>query len=153
MVNSIVIAGLLVLIVAANLIVEWKPRVSIAGAYAGIFASIIAAYVIPLETFFFDSIWIKALSATAVLCMPVFFAGIVFIRSFARERFSGEALGSNLMGAVIGGLMESLSLWTGIRSLLVIAALLYTASWIALDWQSASAAISPATEASASKRP
>jgi hypothetical protein len=28
--------------------------------------------------------------------------------------------------------LESLSMWTGIRSLLVVAALLYAASWIAL---------------------
>jgi hypothetical protein len=48
------------------------------------------AYVFPLETFFFPSIWIKALTATAVLCLPVFFAGIVFIRSFARENFRSE---------------------------------------------------------------
>src|SRR2546428_674988 len=70
--------------------------------------------------------------ALLVLCRPVFFAGIVFIRSFARDGFRGEALGSNLFGAMIGGILESASLWTGIRFLLVIAALLYLASWIAL---------------------
>ncbi len=64
----------------------------------------------------------------------MFFAGIVFIRSFARERFSAAALGSNLMGALVGGFMESLSMWTGIRSLLMLAALLYAGSWIALRW-------------------
>jgi len=67
-----------------------------------------------------------------VLCLPVFFAGIVFIRSFAIEGFRGEALGSNLFGAMIGGVLESTSLWTGIRFLLVIVALLYVASWFAL---------------------
>jgi len=70
--------------------------------------------------------------ATLTLCLPVFFAGIVFIRSFAGERFSGEALGSNLLGALVGGLLESLSYWSGIRSLLVLAAILYLGSWIAL---------------------
>jgi hypothetical protein len=100
--------------------------------YAGIFASMIVAWAIPLETFFFQSIWLKALVATGVLCLPVFFAGIVFIRGFAKERFSAEALGSNVFGALVGGLLESLSMWTGIRSLLLIAALFYLASWIAL---------------------
>lgn len=103
--------------------------------YAGIFASILAAYAIPLETFFFYSIWMEAVTATTVLCLPAFFAGIVFIRSFASEGFRGEALGSNLFGALIGGLLESLSMWTGIRSLLIIAALLYLASWVALGIQ------------------
>jgi len=73
----------------------------------------------------------KALTSTLVLCLPVFFAGVVFIRSFAADGFRAEALGSNLMGAMIGGMLESMSLWTGIRSLLVIAALLYLSSWVA----------------------
>jgi spermidine synthase len=143
-VNSIVIAGLLLLIVAANLIVEWKPRVPVVIGYTGIFVSILAAYAIPLETFFFfQSIWLKAVTAMTVLCLPVFFAGIVFIRSFAREGFRGEALGSNLFGALVGGLLESLSMWTGIRSLLIVAGLFYLASWIALGVQVPFAAAAP----------
>jgi spermidine synthase len=135
-VNSIVIAGLLSLIVAANLLVEFKPRFPINIAYAGIFVSLAASYCIPLQKFFLASLWVKILTATLVLCLPVFFAGIVFIRSFATEGFRGEALGSNLLGAMIGGMLESASLWTGIRSLLIIAALLYLASWVALrlEW-------------------
>jgi hypothetical protein len=72
-----------------------------------------------------------------VLCLPVFFAGIVFIRSFARDGFSSDALGSNLLGAMVGGMLESASLWTGIRWLLVFAAVLYLASWIAMKVGSA----------------
>ena len=76
----------------------------------------------------------KIVAATVVLCLPVFFAGIIFIRSFAAAGFRGEALGSNLFGAMVG-ILESASLWTGIRFLLVIAALLYLASWIALHFE------------------
>ncbi|HVN64427.1 MAG TPA: methyltransferase, partial [Candidatus Binataceae bacterium] len=137
MVNSVVIAGVMIFIVCANLLVEWKPLTPVGAAYAGIFVSIAAAFAIPLESFFFSSFWMKALAATVVLCLPVFFAGIVFIRSFAAARFGGMALGSNLIGAVIGGLLESLSLWTGIRSLLVVAAVLYAASWVAMKKQAA----------------
>jgi hypothetical protein len=135
-VNSIVIAGLLSLIVAANILVEFCPRLPVSLAYGGIFATLLASYWIPLERLFFSSPWVKALVATLALCLPVFFAGIVFIGSFAREGFRGEALGSNLLGAMVGGMLESASLWTGIRSLLVIAALLYLASWLALrlEW-------------------
>jgi len=64
--------------------------------------------------------------------LPVFFAGTIFITSFARARFSPGALGSNLLGAMVGGMLESASLWTGIRSLLILAALLYAASWMTL---------------------
>ena len=71
--------------------------------------------------------------------MPIFFASIVFIRSFASAGFRGEALGSNLFGAMVGGVAESLSLWTGIRFLVIIAAFFYLASWIALRLESNSA--------------
>ncbi|MFZ0818703.1 MAG: methyltransferase domain-containing protein [Candidatus Acidiferrales bacterium] len=133
MVNSIVISGLLLLIVGSNMLVEWQPKIPVEIAYAGIFLSMLAAYLIPMERFIFTSIWLKALTASLVLCLPVFFAGIVFIRSFARAGFSGNALGSNLLGALAGGLLESLSFWTGIRSLLIVAALLYLASWLAIS--------------------
>jgi hypothetical protein len=105
-----------------------------------------AGYFIPLERLFFHSIWLKALAATAVLCLPVFFAGIVFIRSFAAEGFRSEALGSNLLGALAGGMLESLSMWTGIRSLLIIAAVLYVASWWALGAQDRLAKLTPQSE-------
>jgi len=132
MVNSLVISGLLVLIVGANLLVHWKTDINIGVGYAGIFASILLSYFLPIERLFFASLWLKAVTATAVLCLPVFFAGIVFIKSFGKVGFRGEALGSNLFGALVGGLLESLSFWTGIHALLVLAAVLYTASLLAV---------------------
>ena len=131
-VNSIVIAGLLLLIVAANFLVEFQREFPVGWAYAGIFLTMLASYLVPLEKFFYGSMMAKMLVATLVLCLPVFFAGIVFIRSFAKTGFRAEALGANLFGGLVGGLLESLSLWTGIRSLVIVAGLLYLASWIAL---------------------
>jgi hypothetical protein len=58
---------------------------------------------------------------------------MVFIRSFAQVRFAGDALGWNLLGAVLGGMLETVSQATGLRSLLILTALLYLASWIALE--------------------
>ena len=132
LVNSIAISGLLLLIVGSNLLVEFRKDFNIGFAYAGIFACMALSYAVPMQLLFLTSYWLKALAALAVLGMPVFFAGIVFIRSFAAAGFQGAALGSNLFGALVGGLLESLSMWTGIRSLLIVAALLYLASWLAL---------------------
>ena len=132
LVNSIVISGLLLLILLANIVVSLRPGVPSVAAYAGLLATLLAGVLVPLDKLFFVSLWVRILFATLVLCLPVFFAGIVFIKSFAGEAFSGEALGSNLLGAMIGGMLESASMWTGIRSLLVFAAALYLASWLAL---------------------
>jgi spermidine synthase len=132
LVNSIVVGGLLLLILAANTLVKFIPSFSEATAYAALFVTLMIGFFVPLRAIFFASLWARVLAALLVLCLPVFFAGIIFIRSFSRESFSSAALGSNLLGAIVGGLLESASLWTGIRWLLLFAAALYLASWIAL---------------------
>ena len=132
LVNSIAISGLLLLIVGSNLVVESRKDSNTGLAYVGIFVFLLVSYVTPIQSLFFASYWLKAVAALAVFGTPVFFAGVVFIRSFASAGFQGSALGSNLFGALVGGLLESLSMWTGIRSLLIVTALLYLASWLAL---------------------
>jgi hypothetical protein len=132
LVNSIVVCGVLLLIVAANILIQKLPRFSYSASYAGIFVSLAISYLIPTEKFFLPSMWLKAFSATTVLCLPVFFAGVIFIRSFAEANFTGQALGSNLFGALVGGLLESMSYWTGVKSLLLFAAIFYCISWLVL---------------------
>ncbi len=140
-VNSIVISGLLCLIVAANLVYEQFPRIPLRWAYAGLFLSLSVSFVVPLERLFFESFAVRALVSTIVLCLPVFFAGIVFVSSFAKANFRGSALGSNLFGSLAGGLLESLSLWFGLKSLIVLAALIYAGSVLALMLRRHSAAV------------
>lgn len=130
-VNSIVIAVLLLLIVAANGLAAAVPRIPIAAAYGGILATLAICYVLPLPAIFFRSFALRATVATLLLCSPVFFAGIVFIKRFAASGFAAEAIGSNLLGAVAGGILESASLWLGLRALLAIAFALYAAAWLA----------------------
>jgi len=132
LVNSIVIGGILVLIVTANYLVDSWPAIPVGLAYVGIGACMLISYFLPLERLFFQEFWVKVLVASLALCSPVAFASIVFVRSFAEYRFSGQALGSNLLGALVGGTLESVSLWTGIRSLLIFAALLYFLSYLFL---------------------
>ncbi len=137
LVNSIVISGVLLLLVAANLVATWQPQLPQRWAYAGLFLSLGVCYLVPMETFFLHSLWLKATGAALVYCSPAFFAGIVFIQSFREAKFSGQALGSNLMGSLLGGLLESLSLWTGLKSLLVLVALLYLVSLLTVRQSSA----------------
>jgi hypothetical protein len=132
LVNSIVIAAILLLIVAVNFLVEFWRAVSVRLAYVGIGVCMLVSYFLPLEKLFFQTFWVKALLATLVLCSPVAFASSVFIRSFAEYKFNGQALGSNLLGALVGGMLESASLWTGIRSLIILAAVLYLLSLLFL---------------------
>jgi hypothetical protein len=128
-VNSITIAGLLALIVAANMLERAGLRIPTPAVYAGLFATIAIAYFVPVSALLAESHALRIVAAIGVLCSPVFFASILFIRTFAAARFSGAALGSNLLGSLAGGLLESLSMWTGLRSILILASIFYVLAY------------------------
>jgi hypothetical protein len=142
-VNSIVIAVLLLLIVAANALAARFPGVPVNAGYAGIVITIAVCYVLPLDALFFRSFALRATVATLILCSPVFFAGIVFIKRFAASGFAASAIGSNLLGALAGGILESASLWLGLRALLLMAMALYVTAAL-LQLRRASPALQPA---------
>jgi spermidine synthase len=143
LVNSIVIASLLVLILLANMLVGFKPSIPIKLAYIGLLLTLGIGYFVPIRSIFFASVVARIFAATLVLCLPVFFAGIIFMKSFAEYRFSADALGSNLLGAMVGGMLESASLWAGIRFLALLTAALYVASWVSLHRGRSQAKTSP----------
>jgi len=140
-VNSIVVSGLLVLVVIANVLFEYWPSYPLTMPYAGVIISSLLAYFIPLHSLLFASFSLRIIVATLLLCLPVLFAGMVFVRSFADMRFSGSALGWNLFGAVLGGMLETLSQATGIRALALMAIGLYLGSWTARNRAGAVASV------------
>ena len=131
-VNSIVVSGLLCLIVSANIVYQYVGASCARWAYAGLFVSLLVSFLVPMEKLFSESVLLRAIVSTIVLCSPVFFAGLVFVSSFAKSQFQGSALGSNLFGSLVGGLLESLSLWVGLRPLTILVGLLYVGSALAL---------------------
>ena len=59
---------------------------------------------------------------------PMFFAGVIFARSFRDSADPDMAFGSNIAGAVVGGLAESFSMLLGFRYLLLLAIAFYLLS-------------------------
>jgi spermidine synthase len=128
-VNSYIISSILILILAANLFVScFKVRQRLP-FYILLWASIGLLYFIPLDIFNHFSFWAKTILATLFLNLPIFFAGIIFIFSFRDTASKDLALGSNLIGAAFGGLLESLSFITGIKALLIVVLVLYVLSF------------------------
>jgi len=68
-------------------------------------------------------------TALVVTC-PVLFSGIVFSASLATRGDISSIMAVNLMGAILGGLLEYNSLYFGFRFLYVLAALLYVAALV-----------------------
>ena len=88
-------------------------------------ASLALLWVVPMDFFRSLDIFPRVLLSSAYLTLPIFSAGILFIHFFDRSKHKNEALGSNLFGALIGGLLEALSLAIGFKALLIPTALLY----------------------------
>jgi SAM-dependent methyltransferase len=133
LVNSIVISVLLFFNLLSNVVVYRIPDFHRRYAYIGLFITILLGYLIPTNALFIESQVLRALAAASLYCSPAFFAGLVFISSFQKIGFRAEAFGSNLIGSLVGGLLESLSFWIGIRALVIVAALLYSLSWLTIS--------------------
>jgi SAM-dependent methyltransferase len=127
LVNSIVISILLFLILLANLTTSRFPRAAEIIGYPGLFLTLAVSFLLPMQLLVLPS-WTLRGAATLLLCSPVYFAGLIFVSSFARYKFQAEAFGSNLFGSLVGGLLEAISFWTGIRSLVIVAAGCYALS-------------------------
>ncbi len=108
-VNAIIISAVLVMILFSNLVAWRWPRIPQAMIVTGLAITVALLALVPLDWFNTLTGVTKLLVASAFLTAPVFFAGLIFIQSFAVCTDKAQALGSNLIGALVGGLLESLS--------------------------------------------
>jgi hypothetical protein len=63
-------------------------------------------------------------------CAPVFFSGVIFAGTFRRIENKSSAFGSNILGAVAGGLTQNISFVIGLKALLLLAAGFYALAGI-----------------------
>jgi SAM-dependent methyltransferase len=127
-VNAVIISGVLVMILLANLTAHQLPRLPLALGYALLIATCVALYFVDLSRFAFLPYAVKAVVVGGLVTLPMLFSGIVFIRSFSATESKSVALGANLVGAMVGGLLQSITFVVGIRALLLIVAGLYLLS-------------------------
>jgi hypothetical protein len=74
------------------------------------------------------------LAAVALLSLPIFFSGILFARFLDTGVSIGAAMAVNLLGAMVGGLLEYNSMYFGFRFLYGLAAALYACAFL-LAWR------------------
>jgi SAM-dependent methyltransferase len=127
-VNSAVFFSALVLILLANLYVLKMPTVRLGLHYAGLLVVLSASVLVPFEAFLSGGIVWRYIVPCLLALGPMFFAGVIFARSFRDEPNPDQAFGSNIAGSVIGGLAESFSTLLGFRHLLILAICFYILS-------------------------
>jgi hypothetical protein len=124
-VTLVVVAGILLMVMAANLLAA-RLRGFSPWMYAPLFASLALLLVVPRESILDYGFAGRMLWTLAVVPLPVFFAGIIFSTTFRDAVSPSAVFGANLIGAMVGGFCEYLTMAIGNRmlSLLVVAAYL-----------------------------
>jgi spermidine synthase len=126
LVNCVVLSAILLMLVLANLWVvrkEVRPPIW----YGVLVGSLIATYLIPWESLSVGPNTTAVLLAGAY-CVSIFAAGVIFTDEFRQSEDRSHALGSNIVGAVAGGLAQNASFVIGVKSLLLLAAVFYVAA-------------------------
>ena len=124
-VNSLVFAGILLAVLAAIEVARRarlpKPPVM----YGALLACLAVAWMIPPASLLSLSIVPRFVASVLVAFAPVFVANLIFAQRFRDVGASTIAFGANLLGAMLGGVLEYLAITTGYRALLFGVAALY----------------------------
>ena len=124
-VNALVFFGILVAVLLA---VEIARRVRLPGTaflYALLAISLGVAWLVPPSALLALAGPSRLLAATALAFLPVFLANLIFAARFRDTARSTVAFGANLLGAMLGGVLEYGALVIGYRNLLFAVAVLY----------------------------
>lgn len=124
-VNSIVFAAILALILVANLYVLIRKPTNLRPYFIGLAIALLVNALVPMDLFLgLPGRW-RVIVSCLVVFLPILFAGVIFAMEFARTTRPDVALGSNVAGAILGGLAENLSLVLGFNYLLLVALVFY----------------------------
>ncbi len=135
-VNSVVFFAILVMILAANLYVQKVRPERLALYYAILVAALLVNVFVTMRWFLDLPDFLKIPLSGLVVFLPVFFAGVIFASNFRTSARPDIDFGSNVLGVILGGLSEYLSLLLGFDHLLIVAILFYGLSAVpSLTWR------------------
>ena len=124
-VNSLVFVGVLLSVLLA-IEVERRIRIARPRLLLGLlFLGLLVAWLIPTGALLGLPFVPRLLTAVALAFFPIFVANLIFAERFRDTADPTAAFGANLLGAMVGGTLEYLSLLIGFRSLLFLVAALY----------------------------
>lgn len=127
-VSAIVIGSILAMVFVGNLLVLRGLRLSPALGYGLIALLLVVQYALPLRYVAQGGFGLRLLLAVLWVGAPVLIASLLFSRAFAGVASTSHAFGANLLGVVLGGVVEYASMMLGLRALSLIAAGLYLAA-------------------------
>jgi hypothetical protein len=129
-VNALVFAGVLAIVLLA---IEVERRIRIGRTrllFGLLLAGLAIAWLVPTDALLSFSVVPRFLIATTLAFFPIFVANLIFAERFRDTVDPTAAFGANLLGAMLGGTLEYLSLLIGFRALLFVVAGLYLVAFL-----------------------
>jgi SAM-dependent methyltransferase len=145
-VASLAIASVLAMALVANYIVASTEirRPWLVGIMLVVLLTL--NFLVPIGSVAFESRMVESVFYAVLMFSPILGAGLLFGSAIKRSTSLPRDYGTNLLGAMVGGVGEYLSLMTGFRVLLLLIALCYVGALLARDRERVGAAVVPQPE-------
>lgn len=124
-VNSLVFFSILLAVLIANVLAARYRFSRLWLLYALLFLSLAVNLMIPIKSLLFENETLKYLAATILLFSPIFFANLIYSTTFRDTDQADVSFGANLLGTMLGGTVEYLSLYFGYQNLVFLAGFFY----------------------------
>ena len=132
-VNAFVFSGILFTALMANLFVTRYRQVDPRIWFIPLLTSLAILWLVPTGALNEFGLVARGVIGGLLVGLPIGFAGVIVSSQLAAARDPAAALGSNLLGAVLGGCLEYASMALGLQALVGMAAVLYLASGLILS--------------------
>ena len=116
-VTLVVVTGLLLMVLAANLVAMRMSHFRI-WLYAPLIMTLVLLFVVKRDSILALNFSERLLWSLLVVPLPIFFAGLIFSTTFRQATIPSSLFGANLIGAMIGGFCEYLSMIMGNQNLM-----------------------------------
>jgi hypothetical protein len=122
--NSLVFLGILLLVLAANWTAHGlRKRNVLPTAFVLLFVSVLLPLWYPLGNLLrVQSVLLRFIAASLLTFSPIFFANLIFSVTFRNQAAPAHVFGWNLIGAMMGGVLEYTSMVLGYNLLAVVVA-------------------------------
>jgi SAM-dependent methyltransferase len=127
--SAVVFGSILLTILIGTIAMQLRPM-PYAVAATALVLSLLITYAVPAEWLLRTSVAGRLAVSILFAGTPVLFASVCFAIRFRIREVSNLAFGWNLAGAVFGGLVEFMSMVTGIRAMTLVALVAYLVTFL-----------------------
>jgi hypothetical protein len=123
--NALVFAAIHVSVLLAIWVAAHFPNPPRAVLFGALSVSLLVAWAVPLDALMARDAAVRAVLVSSIAFLPIFCANVLFASFFRGAKEGATSYAFNLLGGMLGGMLEYTSLLLGYRALIGLAAVFY----------------------------